>query len=43
MSKKSDAKIEYVDEENTGAVDKKIKKIKDKLKKCQKEKEARQI
>jgi len=39
MSKKSDAKIEYVDEENTGAVDKKIKKIKDKLKKCQKEKE----
>ena len=39
MSKKSDDKIEYISEDDTGAVDKKIKKIKDKLKKCQKEKE----
>jgi len=39
MSKKSKDKIEYVSEEDTGAIDKKIKKIKKALKQCQKEKE----
>jgi len=40
MSKKSNNKeIEYISEENTGAVDRKIKKIKKTLKQCQKEKE----
>jgi molecular chaperone GrpE len=37
--KKDKNKIEYISEEDTGAIDKKIKKIKAKLKQCQKEKE----
>jgi molecular chaperone GrpE len=36
---KNKDKIEYISEEDTGAVDKKIKKIKKQLKACQKEKE----
>ena len=39
IMKKSDDKIEYVNEEDSGAVDKKIKKIKKALKQCQREKE----
>jgi len=35
--KKDEDKVEYVDEENEGAADKKIKKIKDELKSCHKE------
>lgn len=37
--KKNKDNIEYISEEDVGAVDKKIKKIKQKLKACQKEKE----
>lgn len=38
MNKNKD-KVEYISEEDTGAVDKKVKKIKKVLKQCQKEKE----
>lgn len=37
--KKDKDKVEYISEEDAGAVDKKIKKIKQKLKACQKDKE----
>jgi len=40
MSKKSDNKeVEYISEEEDQSIDKKLKKLREKLKKCQKEKE----